>query len=485
MLRLFKSAPVRETIFLYNTATRKKEEFIPIKKGKVTMYSCGPTVYDHAHIGNLRAYLLPDLLTRLFLYNGYRVNSTINFTDFGHLTDDADAGEDKMVKGMKREGYEITLDNMRVFAEPYIESFKDDNLLFGNRPPTQFSRASDYVKQQIALIRTLEEKGYAYRTSDGLYFDISKFPTYGQLGNVDIDKMRAGARVEINEEKHHSADFSLWKLSELGWDSRWGKGFPGWHIECTAMAFATLGKQIDVHTGGEDLQYTHHNGEIAQAEAVTGKTYVGYWLHNAHITIDSMKIAKSLGNGLRLKHLADRGFSPTVYRYWLLQSHYRSGANFTWEAMTASKNALTRLYRLVYEELVGLRPGVVNEDYERRFLQALSDDLDTPRAISILWELAKDTSVEPKEKLATIHAFDSLLAIGLSKTPDEGRHALGVVEVEDVPEVVRELSLRRESAREAKDFALSDQLREEIRNNGYEVKDTQDGPQLNKVDFPS
>src|SRR5690606_33472775 len=264
----------------------------------------------------------------------------------------------------------------------------------------------DYVTAQIKLIQTLEEKGYAYRTSDGVYFDISKFPKYGVLGNVDVSKIRAGARVEVNEEKHHPADFALWKNGDLGWQSRWGKGFPGWHIECTAMAFATLGRQIDVHTGGEDLQYTHHNGEIAQAEAVTGKQYVGYWLHNAHITIDNMKIAKSLGNGLRLKHLQDRGFSPIVYRYWLLQSHYRSGANFTWEAMAAAKTALTRLYRLVYEDLVEVRVGMVNEDYERRFVQAMSDDLDTPKALSILWELARDKDVPAREKLATIQAFD-------------------------------------------------------------------------------
>lgn len=481
MFRLFKPATVREPVFLYDTASKEKKEFKSLKRGKVTMYSCGPTVYDHAHIGNLRAYLLPDLLTRLFLYNGYRVNSTINFTDFGHLTDDADAGEDKMMKGMKREGYEITLENMREFALPYIESFKADNIAFGNRPPTQYARASDYVTAQIRLIQTLEEKGYAYRTSDGVYFDIAKFPKYGVLGNVDIEKIRAGARVEVNEEKHHPADFALWKNGELGWNSRWGKGFPGWHIECTAMAFATLGRQIDVHTGGEDLQYTHHNGEIAQAEAVTGKPYVGYWLHNAHITIDSMKIAKSLGNGLRLKHLQDRGFSPTVYRYWLLQSHYRSGANFTWEAMAAAKIALTRLYRLVYEELVEVRVGMVNETYERRFLQAMSDDLDTPKALSILWELARDSKVPAKEKLATIHAFDSLLELGLSKTPAEGRKVLGVVEETSVPSEVSELLVRREEARINKNFTLSDQLRDELKEKGFEVKDTAEGQQLTKL----
>ncbi len=481
MFRLFKSLANHEPIRLYNTATKQKEVFRPLKSGRVTMYSCGPTVYGHIHIGNLRAYLLPDLVARLFLYNGYRVDSTINFTDFGHLTDDADHGEDKMVKGMKREGYEITLENMRVFAEPYIDSFKADNLAFGNRPPSQYARASDYVTAQIKLIETLEQKGYAYRISDGVYFDISKFPKYGVLGNVDVAEMKAGARVEVNEEKRHPADFALWKLADLGWASRWGKGFPGWHIECTAMAFATLGRQIDIHTGGEDLKYTHHNGEIAQAEAVTGKPYVGYWLHNAHITIDHMKIAKSAGNGLRLKHLADRGFSPADYRYWLLQSHYRSGANFTWEAMEAAKSALLKLRRLVYEELGEVRAGRIDEAFEKRFVARMSDDLDSPRALAVLWELARDPKVSPGSKLATIHAFDTLLGLGLSEDVAAGRAALGLVEEEDVPTEVEELLTRREAAREAKDFPLSDQLRDELKDLGYEVKDTPEGQKLSRL----
>jgi cysteinyl-tRNA synthetase len=481
MFRLFKAFAPHEPIRLYNTATQTKEVFKSLKSGRVTMYSCGPTVYDHIHIGNLRAYLLPDLLTRLFLYNGYRVESTINFTDFGHLTDDADAGEDKMVKGMRREGYEITLPNMRVFAEPYINSFKADNTAFGNRAPSQYARASDYLTAQIKLVQTLEEKGYAYRTSDGVYFDISKFPPYGKLGNVDIEKMKAGARVEVNQEKRHPADFALWKLAELGWPSRWGKGFPGWHIECTAMVFDTLGKQIDIHTGGEDLKYTHHNGEIAQAEAVTGRPYVGYWLHNSHVTIDNAKFSKSLGNGLRLKHLADRGFSPADYRYWLLQSHYRSGANFTWEAMEAARTALLKLRRLVYVELASVRAKGIDEKYEKEFLAFLSDDLDTPRAISVLWELAKDTKIAPESKLATIHAFDSLLGLGLSEEVEVGQAALGVVDESSLPPEVKDLLARREAARQAKDFAQADQLRAELRVYGFEVKDTPEGQQLTRL----
>ncbi|OGG86022.1 cysteine--tRNA ligase [Candidatus Kaiserbacteria bacterium RIFOXYB1_FULL_46_14] len=470
--------PALPTIHLHNTATGRKEEFKSLEKGVVTMYSCGPTVYDHIHIGNLRAYLLPDLLTRLFLRYGYKVKSTINFTDFGHLTDDADAGEDKMMKGMRREGYEITLENMRIFPLPYIESFKNDNLAFGNLPPSEYARASDYIAEQIKLIETLEQKGYTYRISDGVYFDVTKFPAYGIIGNIDIEKIKAGARVEVNPEKHHPADFALWKNGDLGWESRWGKGFPGWHIECTAMVFATLGKQIDVHTGGEDLQYTHHNGEIAQAECVTGKKYVSYWLHNSHVKIDQQKIAKSLGNGLRLRHLSDRGFAPADYRFWLLQSHYRTTANFTWEALEAARAGLLRLRRLVYEELGDVTPGKIDENYEGRVLQAVADDLDTPTALAILFELAKDQKVHPENKLATIHFIDSLLALGLSKGAAEGRAELGVID--EIPDEVKKLLEDREEARQARDFALADHLRDQITAQGYLIEDGSDGAKLRK-----
>lgn len=481
MFGIFEAPAARFEIRLHNSASGEKEPFSPLKPGRVTMYTCGPTVYDHIHIGNLRAYLLPDLLTRLFLYHGLRVNSTINFTDFGHLSDDADAGEDKIMRGMRRDGYAVTLENMREFVAPYIDSFKADNLAFGNLPPAQYTRASDYVSEQIALIRTLEEKGYAYKIKDGLYFDISKFPAYGRLGHLDIAKMKAGARVEVNPEKRHPADFALWKLADLGWESRWGKGFPGWHIECTAMAFATLGKQIDVHTGGEDLMYTHHNGEIAQAEAATGKHYVNYWLHNAHITMDGVKIAKSAGNGLRLQHLSDRGYAPADYRFWLLQSHYRTTANFTWPAIDAAKQGLLRLRRLVYEELGSIKPGHVDEGYEQRFIAALSDDLDTPRALSVLFELAKDTAAAPADKLATIHTFDSLLSLGLSKDPQEGLAELGVVKGEELPEKVLELLARREAARQSRDFALADEIRAKLYDQGFEIKDTADGQQVERI----
>lgn len=478
MFRIFSSAGERTPVLLYNTATRKKERFEPLRRGKVLMYACGPTVYDHIHIGNLRAYLLPDLLHRLFLLNGYKVSLTINVTDFGHLTDDADEGEDKMMKGMRREGFEITLPNMRTFAEPYIASFRDDLERFGNLPSTNLTRASDYVREQIALIETLAEKGYAYETSDGVYFDISRFPRYGILGGLDLTSIKAGARVETNPEKRNPADFALWKKGDLGWKSRWGTGFPGWHIECTAMAFSTLGKQIDIHTGGEDLMYTHHNGEIAQAEAITGKPFVCYWLHNAFVTSGDEKLAKSKGTGMQLAELEARGYAPEDYRYWLLQSHYRTPASFSIEALSAARQALRRLKRTVYHDLANVRASRVHDGYEDRFVSALSDDLDTPKALAILWDLVKDRSVPSEEKLATIHAFDSLLAIGLSKPIEVGIQELGYHDTADAPPEVLKLIEARETARAAKDWTTADQLRSAISDAGFEIEDTPDGPRL-------
>lgn len=480
MFNLFRKSRPAEPIYLFNTATRTKDRFVSRKEGEVLMYSCGPTVYEHAHIGNLRSYLVPDLVRRLLAYSGYAVKHTINVTDFGHLTSDADAGEDKIVSGMRREGYEITLPNMRAFAEPYIESFKSDLAAFGNLPPTTLARASDYVREQIALIESLIQKGHAYETSDGIYFDVATYPPYGMLGNVDLAKLRAGARVEANPEKRNPADFALWKKSDLGWESGWGTGFPGWHIECTAMAFATLDKQIDIHTGGEDLKYTHHNGEIAQAEAVTGKRYVRYWLHNAFVTANEEKLSKSKGTGIRLADLAAKGFSPLEYRYWLLGIHYRTPANFTLQALDGARQALLRLRRLVYEEYANVRASEPRHDYESAFIAALADDLDTPRALSILFDLVKDPGVAAPEKLATIYAFDSMLSLGLSKTPEEGRRELGLVDGNEIPKEVQELVSARETARLEKDWAEADRIRDEIKARGFLIEDAPRGPRLSR-----
>lgn len=467
-------------LYFYNSATGKKEVFTSLKPGVVTMYSCGPTVYDHIHIGNLRSFLLADLIKRVCIYNGYKVKNVINFTDFGHLTDDADAGEDKMMKALKRDGKPISLTAMREVAETYMQSFKDDNDAFRNLRPTKYTPASEYVSEQIRLIQTLYEKGYAYETSDGVYFDITKFPKYGVLGKINIADLQNGARVAVNSEKRHPADFALWKKGLLGWESAWGKGFPGWHIECTAMIFSTLGKQIDIHTGGEDLMYTHHNGEIAQAESVTGKPYVAYWLHNAHLKINDTKIAKSLGNGIRLSGLVDHGYTPLVYRYWLLTGHYRSAMNFTFEALDATKQALFRLRRFVFEESKNIS-GTVNESYRARFHEAINDDLDTPKAIALMWEVVKDASLSNPDKVATLKAIDAVLDIGLNDDPSDIVRELGIVTREEIPDDIQELLDKREIARATHNWGEADLLRQAINLKGYTIEDSPQGQKISKA----
>ena len=443
------------------------------------MYSCGPTVYDYAHIGNLRAYVFADILKRTLVARGLRVKHTINFTDFGHLTDDADAGEDKMIKGLKREGLPITLAAMRQLSDQYIEAFQDDAAELRLLPPTTWARASDYVTAMIRLIETLEEKGYTYETSDGVYFDIAQFPRYGSLGNIDLDSLKDGARVAVNSEKRHPADFALWKKGILGWQSRWGTGFPGWHIECSAMAIATLGKSIDIHTGGIDHIHTHHNAEIAQSEAATGKPFVKYWLHSAFITIDNTKIAKSLGNTITLRHLEERGFSGDDYRYWLLTAHYRSPVNFSFEALTGAKQALFRLKRYVFEEYQK-RASTPDAGYLGRFHAALADDLDTPAAVALAWEVVKDEQLDAKAKCATLLAMDDVLALGLSDDLDEGVRALGVIEPDAVPAEIQALLDEREAARIARNYDEADRLREALNLKGYTVEDTPHGPRVSR-----
>jgi cysteinyl-tRNA synthetase len=479
--KLFKTGTPVHTreITLYNTESRKYETFSPLKKNEVTMYSCGPTVYDYAHIGNLRSFVSADIIKRVLLHNGYIVKHTINLTDFGHLTSDGDTGEDKMMKGLKREEMPITLDSMYELSSRYIKAFKNDFQELRILPPTTWARASDYIKKQISLVKTLDEKGFTYETSDGLYFDISKFPTYGRLGNIDMGKLKCGARVEINSEKHHPADFAVWKKGELGWDSRWGKGFPGWHIECSAMAMDTLGKQIDIHTGGEDLSSTHHNAEIAQSEAATGKTFVKYWLHSAFITIDNTKISKSLGNTLTLRHLVDRGFSGDDYRYWLLTAHYRSPVNFSWDALKAAKQALFRLKRHMYEDFKQ-KASVPDAAYLDIFDEKLANDFDTPSAIAIMWDMLKDNKLSNKTKCGTLMAMDEILDIGLSDNVNEGVRALGVIGVDELSKKIQELIDSREAARIARNWEEADILRETLKIKGYEIEDTANGPKVTK-----
>ncbi len=476
---LFRHTAAKTPLTLYNTETRSLEVFTPRTPGEVLMYSCGPTVYDFAHIGNLRAYVFVDILKRTLTQNGYAVKNTINLTDFGHLTDDADAGEDKMMKGLRREGKPVTLAAMRELSDFYIDAFKADLASLRIQPPSTFSRASDYIHEQIQLIATLEEKGYTYETADGVYFDIARFPKYGRLGNIDVAALKSGARVETNTEKRHPADFAVWKKGELGWDSRWGKGFPGWHVECSAMAIATLGKQLDIHTGGIDHISTHHNAEIAQSECATGKRFSRYWMHSEFITIDSMKISKSLGNTINLRHVIEAGFSADDFRYWLLTAHYRSPINFSFETLKGAKQALYRLKRYVYEDFGG-QAGTSDRSYLERAEAHLNNDLDTAGAIALLFEIAKDKRLDAGTKLATMQQIDCILNIGLRDERDSALVSLGVVSKSDIPEEVVALMEAREAARRDRDWAKADQLRAELNLAGYTVEDTPDGPKLTR-----
>ena len=464
---------------IFNTESGQSEVFSPLSNPTVKMYSCGPTVYDYAHIGNLRSYVFADILKRTLIRNGYLVKHTINFTDFGHLSDDGDEGEDKMMKGLKREDLPVSLEGMKELGDKYIAAFIDDTEELRIMEPTTWARASDYIGKQISLVKMLDDKGFTYKTSDGVYFDIKQFPTYGRLGNINLDQLKSGARVETNPEKRHPADFAVWKNSDLGWPSRFGVGFPGWHIECSAMALSTLGKQIDIHTGGIDHIHTHHNAEIAQSEGATGKQFSKYWMHNAFITIDNTRIAKSLGNSITMRHLRDRGFSGDDYRYWLLTAHYRSPVNFSFEALKASKQALFRLKRFMYEDFKQ-KSKIPDAAYMERFETHLANDLDTPGAIAVLWEMIKDDTLDNKTKCGTLTAMDEVLNVGLSEDVSTGARSLGVVGAEELSEEIQALIDKREASRIARNWAEADFLRNAILRKGYAIEDTPQGPKLTK-----
>jgi cysteinyl-tRNA synthetase len=462
-------------LFLYNTLTRQKEEFKPIKPDEIGLYTCGPTVYNYAHIGNLRTYLFEDFLRRTLEYNGYSVKHVMNITDVGHLTGDMDMGEDKLEVGAKREGksaWEI--------AAFYTEAFKKDLAFLNIQEPTIWCQATDNIKEQLDLIKVLEKKGFTYRTSDGIYFDTAKIKDYNKLSHLPLDELKEGARVEKNPEKKNPTDFALWKFSPTGakrqmeWSSPWGVGFPGWHIECSAMSLKYLAGELDIHCGGIDHINIHHTNEIAQSEAATGKKFFNYWLHGVFLNITGgKKMAKSADNFLTLDNaLVQKGINPLAYRFAALQVHYRKPMEYSEEGIKQASDGLISLYEQV--AWLGEEKGKISLKYKQKFLEAINDDLNMPQALAALFSVLK-SDLSEADQLATILDFDSILGLKLDQAKNMVKENIAL---EDLPKKVQDLVNKRVQAREKKDWALSDKLRKEIEAQGYALEDTAEGVKI-------
>lgn len=462
----------KPTLSVYNTLTRKVEPVRPHHNKTVSVYTCGPTVYDAPHIGNMRAYILADTLNRALRVVGYTPKHVINITDVGHLTNDSDDGDDKVEVAAKQSGMSaksITEKNEALFIQDLERvGVPTDRYLF--------PRASDYIIPQIEIVKALEKKGYTYKTDDGIYFDTSRFPAYGNLSGQRADGKEAGARVGVGQKKHVT-DFALWKLSQptdarqQEWDSPWGRGFPGWHLECSAMAFALLGQEVDIHTGGMDHIPIHHENEIAQSEAVSGRPYVRTWIHGAFITINKERIAKSLGNGITLNDLALRGIDPMAYRLWILQGSYRTPMNFTWDAVGAAQTTLERLRRSISTSET--TTGTADKKIVREATSYLVSNLDTPKLVALFIDVAGRADMNPSVHQATLRVLDTMLGLNLfaPTTPSQPT----------IPDNVQAWVTEREAARQEKRFADADSLRDQIEGAGYRVADTESGPFVTKV----
>lgn len=450
---------------LYDTYTRSLRKFEPLHAPEVGMYACGPTVYDYAHIGNLRTYIFEDILRRVLEFNQFHVKHVMNITDVGHLVSDADTGEDKMEKGARRTGksaWEI--------ADHYAKAFIQDMQHLNIKQPVTWCKATDHIQEQIEMIRCIEEHGFTYQTSDGIYFDTSRLPEYGKLGLLDIEGLQAGSRIDMGE-KRNPTDFALWKFSpsdrqrQMEWDSPWGKGFPGWHIECSAMSSKYLGSFFDIHCGGEDHITVHHSNEIAQTQACYGTNLANFWMHGYFLQIDESRMAKSSGEFLRIQTLIDRGYDPLAYRYFCLGAHYRAKLNFTWEGLDSASVSLDRLRNMVYE---WGEPGSVDEDYVEKFTNQINEDLNMPRALAVTWDLAR-SSLPASTKKATILVFDQVLGLRLAEwQPSE----------EVIPEEIVNLVQQRTQARAEKRWSDADGLRQQVLEAGFEIEDTPQGPRI-------
>jgi len=469
-------------IKLFNTLGREKQVFTPITPGKAGLYTCGPTVYDYQHIGNFRTFMFEDFLKRVLLYNGYNVTQIMNITDVGHLVSDGDEGEDKMEKGSARTGKTVW-----EISEYYSKVFKEDAKLLNIIPPAHYTPATEYIQEQIDMIKCLDDKGYTYITSDGVYFDTSKLNDYGKLAMLDIEGLEEGKRIEFSSEKKNKTDFALWKFSpkdseakrQMEWDSPWGKGFPGWHIECSAMSRKFLGDTFDIHCGGIDHVPIHHTNEIAQSEACTGKPFAHYWLHGAFLEEESGKMSKSKGEFLRVETLTKHGYTPLDYRYLCLGTHYRKRLLFSWDILDQAKTALTRLRQNITQiredakKNFDERDASMPEGEKEKFMEAVNDDLNMPQALAVLWGVVRNEKLKSIEKLNLIIDFDRVLGLDLDKLIEQPKT--------DVPDEIMELVNKRVAAKKSKNFAKADELRDELKSLGWEVLDKKDGVEVKKI----
>lgn len=456
---------------LYNTFTKQKEEFKPLSGNQVRMYSCGPTVYLFAHIGNLRAFIFADILRRVLKYNGYDIKHVMNITDVGHLRSDADEGEDKMLKSareQKKTPWEI--------AEYYTEAFLGDTKKLNIERPEVVCKATEHIPEMIEFVEGLVKKGYGYEINDGIYYDISKFKEYGKLSGASLEDQLAGARVEVNDEKRNPADFALWKKAEkehiMQWASPWGQGFPGWHIECSAMSRKYLGEQFDIHTGGVDHIPIHHENEIAQSQGLTGKNPANFWAHNEFLLVDGGKMSKSLGNTYTISELEEKGFDPLAFRMLNFNAHYRNKLNFTWESLKSAQNSLEK----IREGIIAHQNGTekINEkeieELRQEFINEINDDLNIPNAMAVVWKIIKD-SRKSKQFRELLVDFDKVLGLKLDEVK---------AKEEEVPLEVSKLVEERQQARSQKNWKLSDELRDKIKDLGYVVEDTAQGVKVKR-----
>ena len=459
-------------IYFYNTLTKKKEKFIPIDSKEVKIYSCGPTVYKDATIGNMRTNIFQDILRRTLEYNGYKVKQAMNLTDVGHLVSDGDEGEDKMIKSAKEEHK-----TPQEIAEHYTKAFFEDLKALNIEMPEIICKATDHIQDMINYVQKLMEKGYAYETSTAIYFDVSKLDKYPVLSNLDVEKQKAGARVKVDPEKRNPYDFALWIKAPanhiMKWDSPWGPSYPGWHIECSAMGQKYLGEQFDIHTGGIDLIPTHHENEIAQSKGMCGKIPARYWMHGEYLLINGGKMSKSLGNVYLIKDIAERGYNPLVYRLFTYTSHYRNKLNFTWEAIESTAKSYKRLKSGYQAHLNGseqIEESII-DDYAQRFNSAINDDLNMPLAMSVVWEVIRNEKKSPK-LAELLLKFDTVMGLKINEENKE--------QAEEIPEEILKLVEERKVARENKNWQESDRLRDLINEKGYEIKDTPEGAKINK-----